>query len=239
MLDFPHRQLSEADTSDHIVRIKELAHKVAKDNRVYVTFTNYPYLDQFYVLYMTSKLWRYPNFMVVAIDQKTYDVLSQQGFPVALIKASYLEKFSNDNPSNYGDHNFNILVKMKLVIIHTILAEKMSCLIFDSDVILFKDPLESSAVSYANYDFVAQVDEHICTGFMYFNPTPKSMQLIEESLLRLRNREINDQDAIQEIIMRSEIPGIRWKLLPSETFSKGSIYFTEHQFPWTPTCMMI
>ena len=221
--------------SDHIVRISELVHKVVQNNRVYVTFTNYPYLDQFYVLYMTSKLWRYPNFMVVAIDQKTYDILSQQGFPVALVKASYLERYSNDYASNYGDHNFNILVKMKLVIINRILAENVSCLMFDSDVIIFKDPLEDEK-DIENFDFLAQVDEHICTGFMYFNPTPKSMLLMEQSLLRMKDREMNDQDIIQEIIMSNVISGIKWKLFPSETYSKGSIYFNAHQFPWTPTC---
>lgn len=199
-----------------------------------VTYMNYPYLDQFYVSYMTSRLWRYPNFMVVALDQETYDVLHYQGFPVALIKTEVIPQYSKQTVSNYGDHDFNVLVKLKLVLFHKILSMNVSCLFFDSDVILFKDPF-SSFPQPEDYDFVAQRDEHICTGFMYFRPTLNSFTLLKMSLEAMDGREINDQDAIQEIVTQNRIRGLKWHYLDDNTYSKGSIYFAAHQFPWTPT----
>ena len=53
---------------DRVYRIEDIVKRVQVDRRVMVTYMNYPYLDQFYVSYMTSRLWRYRNFMVVALD---------------------------------------------------------------------------------------------------------------------------------------------------------------------------
>ena len=199
-----------------------------------VTYMNYPYLDQFYVSYMTSRLWRYQNFMVVALDKETYDVLHYQGFPVALIKTEVIPQYRRQTVSNYGDHDFNVLVKLKLVLFHKILSLGVSCLFFDSDIILFKDPF-SGFPQPEDYDFVAQRDEHICTGFMYFRPTPNSFTLLKTSLAAMAGREMNDQDAIQEIVMQNRISGLKWHYLDDATYSKGSIYFNAHQFPWVPT----
>ena len=58
-----------------VYRIDDVVKRVQVNRRVMVTYMNYPYLDQFYVSYMTSRLWRYRNFMVVALDQETYDMV--------------------------------------------------------------------------------------------------------------------------------------------------------------------
>ena len=229
------RKLLDVEQPKHVVRIEELTKRVQQDGRVLVTFTNYPYLDQFYVSYMTSRLWKYPNFMVVALDRKAYDVLSIQGFPVALIKTAHLEGYDIVNTSNYGDHSFNVIMKMKLVIIHKILSLGVSCLMFDSDVVIFKDPF--SGFPDREFDFVSQIDEHICAGFIFFHPTEMSFRLIETAIERMKGREINDQDAIQEIVGARLLPGLKWDFLPSETYSKGSIYFNQHQFPWVLPCL--
>ena len=228
------RKLIDVEQPKHVVRIEELAKRIQKDGRVLATFTNYPYLDQFYVSYMTSRLWKYPNFMVVALDRKAYDVLSIQGFPIALIKTAHLEQYDIVNTSNYGDHSFNVIMKLKLVIIHKILSLGISCLMFDSDVVIFKDPF--SGFPKGEFDFVAQMDEHICAGFIFFKPTEMSFRLIESAIDRMKGREINDQDAIQEIVGANLLPGLQWHFLPMETYSKGSVYFNKHQFPWSLPC---
>ena len=63
-----------------------------------------------------------------------------------------------------------------------------------------------------------------------------SFRLIENAIDRMKGREINDQDAIQEIVGANLLPGLRWHFLPMNTYSKGSIYFNEHQFPWSLPC---
>ena len=218
---------------DRVYRIEDIVKRVQVDRRVMVTYMNYPYLDQFYVSYMTSRLWRYRNFMVVALDQETYDILHYQGFPVALIKTEVIPQYKRTTVSNYGDHNFNVLVKLKLVLFHKILSMGVSCLFFDSDIILFKDPF-SGFPQPEDYDFVAQRDEHICTGFMYFRPTKNSFDLLKRSLQTMEGREMNDQDAIQEIVIQNRIRDLKWHYLDDNAYSKGSIFFTAHQFPWTP-----
>lgn len=230
------RKLIDVEQPKRVVRIEELAKRIQDRERVLVTFTNYPYLDQFYVSYMTSRLWKYSNFMVVALDRKAYDVLSIQGFPVALIKTAHIEQYDIVNTSNYGEHSFNVIMKLKLVIIHKILSLGLSCLMFDSDVVIFKDPF--SGFPQKDFDFVAQMDEHICAGFIFFKPTDMSFKLIEMAIDRMKGREINDQDAIQEIVGGGMLPGLRWEFLPTQSYSKGSIYFNNHQFPWSLPCRL-
>ena len=45
---------------------------------------------------------------------------------------------------------------------------------------------------------------------------------------------MNDQDAIQEIVIQNRIRDLKWHYLDDNAYSKGSIFFTAHQFPWTP-----
>ena len=228
----PNRRLESSSDIRHIVRIEELVNKVKVDNRVIVTMADFSYLESFYISYSVSRLWRFPNFMVVALNQHAYDVLEQQGFPVALIKSS-IYRSGGDKPSYYEGHHFNQITALKMVLIHKILRMNVGCLYFDSDVIIFRDPFESLPEN-KTLDFIAQKDEWVCAGFIYWYPTRNSLLTIEHVLQRMEGREIHDQTALSEVIDLKLIPDLSYALFPISKYNRGSIFFEKHQFCWTP-----
>ena len=50
-------------------------------------------------------------------------------------------------------------------IIRQVILLDYCALLFDSDVVIFKDPV-STILAYENYDLIAQKDAGICAGFM-------------------------------------------------------------------------
>lgn len=218
----------------HITRISDMVLNRMKDNRVIVTFTDFSYLESFYVSYTVSRLWRFSNFFVVALDRRAYDVLESQNFPVALIKTTEADsaKQTTDR-SDYGGHSFNQIMRMKLVIVRHVLSMGVGILVFDSDVVIFKEPFSGLPVN-DEFDIIAQKDEHICAGFMYLRPTPNAMKLVTMAMGRMVGREIHDQEAILEIVENKLLPGLEWRLFHPPIYNRGSIFFEKHQFCWIP-----
>lgn len=52
----------------------EVIRKIAINNTVMTSFTDYGYLRHFYTFYEMSHLERYPNFYVTTIDEQSYEV---------------------------------------------------------------------------------------------------------------------------------------------------------------------
>ena len=61
----------------------KMVRKLAVNMTVMVTFTDSSYLNAFYASYKLSRLDRFPNFIVVAVDASAYRELDQRHFPVA------------------------------------------------------------------------------------------------------------------------------------------------------------
>ena len=120
-----------------------------------------------------------------------------------------------------------------MVLIHKILRMNVGCLYFDSDVIIFRDPFESLPEN-KTLDFIAQKDEWVCAGFIYWYPTRNSLLTIEHVLQRMKGREIHDQTALSEVIDLKLIPDLSYALFPISKYNRGSIFFEKHQFCWTP-----
>ena len=218
----------------HINRISDMVLSRKKDNRVIVTFTDFSYLEAFYVSYTVSRLWRFPNFFVVALDRRAYDVLDSQNFPVALIKTSDANSAkSTTDRSDYGGHSFNQIMRMKLVIVKHVLSMGVGILVFDSDVVIFQEPF-SGLPKNDSFDIIAQKDEHICAGFMYLLPTTTSMKLVTMAMQRMVGREIHDQEAILEIVENKLLPELQWRLFHPPIYNRGNIFFEKHQFCWIP-----
>ena len=222
------RRLNEKHPLRHINRIADLANKLKINNEVLVTFGDYSYMEAFYVSYITSRLWRYPNFFVVAVDKRMYDILESQGIPVALLRVSY--PVGKDLLVKVNKLTYN-----KFVIIRRILLLGINCLYIDSDVILFKDPFsELSKPKYADADILAQQDIHLCTGFIYFRPTNSSFDVIERSLQLMKVEPLNGQEAMVRVVTQRYVPSLKYILLDLHLFSRGGNFFEEHQFCWTP-----
>lgn len=218
----------------HINRIEDMVNKVKKDNRVLITCTDYSYLDSFYISYSVSHLWKYSNFFVVALDKHAYDVLDSHGIPVALIKSKKTTSVvQNQKYNDYGSHNFNQIVKLKLVAALKILSMNVGVLLLDSDIVLFQEPF-TGLPKNDSFDVIAQKDTHICTGFIYFLPTTNSKRLIELSLERMERKEVHDQEALLEIVHDGSLPELQWRLFHPPDYNRGSIFFEKHQFCWKP-----
>ena len=214
--------------------IKFMVNKLVQDNRVIVTFTDYSYLESFYVSYTVSRLWKYSNFFVVALDSRAYDLLHSQNIPVAFLQTTEANASKKTTEhSDYGGHSFNQIMRMKLIIVRTILEMDVGVLVFDSDVVIFKDPF-TGLPKETNFDLIAQKDEVICAGFMYLLPTQQSMNLVRLALRRMEGREIHDQEAIYEIIHDGSLPDLRIRLFHPPDYNRGNIFFEKHQFCWIP-----
>ena len=69
------------------------------------------------------------------------------------------------SPSLFGTNVFKEKMNAKQRIIREVLLLNCSCLLFDSDVILRKNPLPG-ILSRKHYDMLAQKDERVNSGFV-------------------------------------------------------------------------
>ena len=196
----------------HINQVEDMVNMLQRNNRVLITATDYAYLNAFYVCYTTSRLWRFRNFFVVALNQHAYDVLEQQGFPVALVSSVNYQS-GGDTPSVYDGYAFNQL--------------------FDSDVVIFQNPFKYVPTD-EEFDFIAQKDATICSGFVYWRATDRSRLTIELTLNKMKERNIHDQTALVEVVDNHLVPELKSLLFEPMLYNRGSIYFEMHQFGWGP-----
>ena len=216
----------------HINQVEDMVNMLKRNNRVLVTATDYAYLNAFYVCYTTSRLWRFRNFFVVALNQHAYDVLEQQGFPVALVSSSDYAS-GGDTPSLYDGYAFNQLTALKLIAVQKVLNMGVNCLFFDSDVVIFQNPFKYVPTD-EEFDFIAQKDATICSGFVYWRPTERSLTTLQFTLQKMKERNIHDQTALVEVVENQLVPGLKSLLFEPMLYNRGSIYFEMHQFGWGP-----
>ena len=118
-------------------------------------------------------------------------------------------------------------VHYKLVIIHTVLQAGYRVLYIDSDVILLRNPLEY-LYGLKQMDMIAQQDEgNVCSGFMFINPTEKSLKLFSEATHD--NATEGDNAIIIRLVNKHRL---RVKLLPTSLFSSGLEFFHTIQYYW-------
>ena len=227
-----HSKLRKTHEKRHIYQVEELVTKLKRRNRVLITATDYAYLKAFYVCYTASRLWRFRNFFVVALNMHAYDVLEQQGFPVALVSSPDYQS-GNDIPSVYGEYPFNQLTALKLIAVQRVLNMNVNCLFFDSDVVIFQNPFKYVPED-EDFDFIAQKDTSVCSGFVYWRSTERSIQAIIFSLQNIKEADMHDQAALIEVINGRLVPGLKYLLFPAALYNRGNIYFEAHQFGWGP-----
>lgn len=99
----------------------------------------------------------------------------------------------------------------------------------DSDIFLLRNPFPHLN-TYKGLDFVAQRDQSVCTGFLYFWPTQPSFQLLDvaRNIRWLVNGD--DQKAILTVL--KVISDIKYTLLPSRLYMSGKVFFSYYQHYW-------
>lgn len=218
-----------------------MAPVIQKDGIILVTFTDSSYLESFYTSYQISHLENYPNFLVVAMDKDAYAVyltfssniqtLDAQGYPVCYYQSDRLSHMQAKSESQFWSSIWFEKMAIKIKIIREALLLHLRILLFDSDVILMKDPIPP-ILEDSSYDIIAQKDKLICAGFMFVNPTLNSLKFLNRVLVTMRTKHISDQPAILHILRQNLQPSLRVKLLPEDTYSSGKVFFTSHQFRW-------
>ena len=134
-----------------------------------VSFTDSSYLESFYASYNISRLDRFSNFIIVAVDLKAYEVLKAKNYPVAYDQSTDLSNEKTEKESLYESKDWKVKMANKIKIIRQAVVLNYNVLLFDSDVFLFQDPLPS-ILSLDDYDLIAQQDTSVCAGFMYTLP---------------------------------------------------------------------
>ena len=132
---------------------------------------------------------------------------------------------------------------VKIKIIREAILLNTNILLFDSDVILVKDPIPPILAYSSNYDIIAQKDILICAGFMlitlssslsnrFVQSTLNSLKFLNLVLKTMKVRHISDQPSILYLLQHNKQPSLRVKLLPESTYSSGNVFFHTHQFLW-------
>ena len=148
----------------------------AINNTVMVSFTDASYLESFYASYNISRLERFSNFIIVAVDLKAYEILKAKNYPVAYYQSTDLSNEKTEKESLYESKDWKAKMANKIKIIRQAVVLNFNVLLFDSDVFLFRDPLPS-ILSLHDYDLIAQQDTSVCAGFMYPLSPPHSQVL--------------------------------------------------------------
>lgn len=145
--------------------------------------------------------------------------------------------------SLFGTSAFKQKMNAKQRIIREVLLLNCSVLLFDSDVLLLKDPLPG-ILALDPVDMLAQKDERVNSGFVsqsrtsfthsFFRPTLASIHFLNHVIHYMPVWGLSDQPTTNRLIEENRVPAFRWGLLPEREYSSGLVFFRSHQFQWDP-----
>ena len=115
----------------------------------------------------------------------------------------------------------------KLNIIYIALLHGYNVFYMDSDIILFKNPFPYF-YSIKSYDMLVQKDAYICSGFMFIYS--------KKSTIDLFNIDIGNNNGDQNALIKSykQKKNVELYFLPTDTFTNGKIFWSNHSFYWDP-----
>jgi hypothetical protein len=136
------------------------------------------------------------SYLIVALDQKEYDLLCSMGEPVALSKG----RFEADS-TIYRNNDYNKIVRNKWSLIASVLGMGVNVLISDIDVVWYRDPLPGLSSTSANcgmlfssndqnrhphdhikMDPLLEVGSWMNTGVSYLRSTKQAIKYIDAFL---------------------------------------------------------
>lgn len=157
-------------------------------------------------------------------------ILTDRGVQVAFIDTSYDSKeIKTKSFTDQETPAFKTKLQWKLNIILAALECQVEVLYMDADIFLLRNPFPFLS-SYHGYDFVAQKDITVCSGFMYFWPTSKSMRMLY--VARKIRAKINGGDQLAILKVLENIHDIKYGLLPPTLFMSGETFFDKYQYYW-------
>ena len=192
--------------------------------------TDSGYINMFLNSYRVCGLQQYKNLIVTCLDKACYKRLKGMNINVALVSAESDKLVDTSTASSYGSRAFRNKVHWKLIMLQQAVNQNVRVLYMDSDNILFKDPFPVLN-SYNGYDFIAQRDVDICTGFIYLMPTLMTKQLLAKTIeIRPKLLNADDQKAFNMVVQNNT--SVKLLFLPDHLFSSGAVFFKKHSYYW-------
>ncbi|KAK8819264.1 hypothetical protein WA577_003730 [Blastocystis sp. JDR] len=198
------------------------------NNTVLVMVVDFGYLKVFLNSYFTSRLWEYPNLVVLCFDKRSFLILNKAQFPV------YYESIGKDSSfahsfADQATREFKKKIRWKITLLYRILHFGVNLLYMDCDVVLLKNPFPY-VYSVSGVDLLVQRDgSKICTGFMYLVSSPTSKAMMRQANRYIRRQAMDDQDAVNLAVKKTRMPFL---FLPSDAFPSGFRFFARHQLAW-------
>ena len=210
--------------------LEDVIKRHSYNNSIMLMCTDSGYINVFLNSYFVCNMQQYKNFIVTCLDKPCYNQLKKMNINVALVNAESDSLVDTSTASSYGSVAFRNKVQWKLVMLLQAVDQNVRVLYLDSDIILFKDPFPVLN-SYTGYDFLAQRDDTICSGFMYLFPTRMTKQMLRKAIeVRPKLEKAGDQKAIITVVQNNT--SIKVLLLPDSQFSSGSVFRKKHSYYW-------
>ncbi|XP_033624960.1 UDP-D-xylose:L-fucose alpha-1,3-D-xylosyltransferase 3-like isoform X2 [Asterias rubens] len=172
-----------------------------------------------------------PRILVVAEDEETQrflygrpdvHVVISEGFKIPAHKLEW------DSPI------YNAMVNKRPAYIYQLLEKGHHVLFSDVDTVWLKEPFQFLD---GEFDIAVEEDQHkpyiaYCAGFVYFRCTEKTKEFVKEWLRRLHESQtsISDQVIMNKMLIEEKLPGLRKKVMSSQIFPNGKLYFANSQF---------
>lgn len=211
-------------------QLKDVIKRQSYNNSIMLMCTDSGYINMFLNSYYVCNLQQYKNLVVTCLDKPCYNQLKKMNISVALVSAESDNLVNTSKASSFGSPAFRNKVHWKLIMLIQAIYQNVRVLYLDSDIILFKDPFPVLN-SYTGYDFLAQRDDTVCSGFMYLFPTSMTKQMLIKALeIRPKLEKAGDQKAINTVVENNT--SIKLLYLPDDQFSSGAQFFRTHSYYW-------
>lgn len=163
-------------------------------------------------------------------DQKTFDIITNNGFKAVLVKEFDL----GEDKMNFATERFNLLCFKRYTIIHELLQKHEYVWHLDVDTVVLGDIIEyfNSSPVYHNFDMIFQNDlwnTNLCCGCMLIKSNKHTINFAK-FLSKQNITHMNDQVFLCNILSKNDILSIG--LFPFVHFVNGEIYFKDTEtFP--------
>ena len=228
LLDIPSysvRSLDAGELQKELSFSQALNALVNDEKIIYLASVDFAYLSLALNLYKTSfKKLGIKNYMFVCSDIEAFQELKQQG-----INSFHYDIQDKDSktPSNFGTAAFNRKTHIKTKISLDALLHRLTVVIIDVDIVLFKDPLPY--FDCQDCDIQIQNDTvQTNSGFYISQPTKASVELFQEAwkIAKQKVEMVNDQHVLNSVMdTMSSNNKLKVTILPKDLFPPGNVYF--------------
>lgn len=203
--------------------------KVAEGTRVVLTFTNWGVMDMTRNWLSYAAMWGVRNFLVIALDQRSYTALAEAGVevffdPAHSVSAEVQEYLSGD---------YRQLVNMKTYFMWQTLGRGFDAFLCDNDVVFLRNPFHQQPLEMDVYfqddtqrKSAADPSVALNSGFVMARSNYRTLDLWEQAYhLTQTVDEYQDQRALNILLSSSHRYRVRLAVLDAALYPNGWNFF--------------